>query len=494
MSAIGVLTFAIVAAPATAIVLILLIGHPRVAEALNLAASSVSMLSILGILFARPQSDVIFWDSYVIMDGLGAWTILCAAIVYFLASLYAVGYMRTLGEEPRLHRFYAMFAAFGLSTLVGPMMNNAGLYWIAIELTTLISTFLVAFEREATSIEAAWKYIIVVSAGISLALLGTILFYWSGTFVLGPTYDMTWRTLQDVAPRLNPSLVSLSFLLVLIGYGAKVGLAPMHTWLPDAHSEGPAPVSALLSGALLNTAMVGVVRYLVIADAAGISTLARGVLLALGAFSLLVATLFIVRQEGVKRLMAYSSVEHMGMIALGFGFGGPLGIAGALYHMLNHSLNKSAMFFGAGAVMRAYGTKRIPGIRHVLQNFPVLGGLWLAGAVAITGAPPFALFLSELTIIRAALASSHYYLIALMGVLLVIIFVGFLNHFRSMYFEDGETATEKVACISGWLLLPMWLAIMPLFVMGLWWPQALWDHFQTIAHALDATRLAEKTP
>ena len=241
--------------------------------------------------------------------------------------------MRLLGEDARLPRFYAMFAGFGLSTLIGPMMNNAGLYWIAIELTTLISTFLVAFEHEATSIEAAWKYIIVVSAGISLALLGTVLFYWSGTFVLGPTYDMTWKRLAEAAPRLNPALASLAFLLVLIGYGTKVGLAPMHTWLPDAHSEGPAPVSALLSGALLNTAMVGIVRYLAIADAAGISGLARGTLLALGAFSLFVAALFIVRQKGVKRLMAYSSVEHMGVIALGFGFGGSLGDrGGALSH------------------------------------------------------------------------------------------------------------------------------------------------------------------
>ena len=173
-----------------------------------------------------------FWGGYVIVDGLGAWTILCAAIVYFLASIYAVGYMRLLGETARLPRFYAMFAGFGLTTLIGPMMNNAGLYWIAIELTTLVSTFLVAFEREASSIEAAWKYIIVVSAGISLALLGTILFYWSGTFVLGPTYDMTWDALREAAPRLNPALVTLSFLLVLIGFGTKAGLAPMHTWLP----------------------------------------------------------------------------------------------------------------------------------------------------------------------------------------------------------------------------------------------------------------------
>jgi hydrogenase-4 component F len=493
MNKIGLLTLFLTLAPAIAIVLILLIRHPRVAEALNLLASAISLASIFAIVVLRSDGRITFWSDYVIIDGLGTWTILCAAIVYFLASIYAVGYMRMLGEENRLHRFYAMFAGFGLSTIVGPMMNNAGLYWIAIELTTLISTFLVAFEREAASIEAAWKYIIVVSAGISLALLGTVLFYWSGTFVLGPTYDMTWNTLQQAAPKLNPSLVSLSFLLVLIGYGTKVGLAPMHTWLPDAHSEGPAPVSALLSGALLNTAMVGIVRYLVVADAAGISRLARGTLLGLGAFSLFIAALFIVRQKGIKRLMAYSSVEHMGVIALGFGFGGPLGIAGALYHMLNHSLNKSAMFFGAGSIMRAYDTKRISSISHVMRHLPVLGGLWLAGAVAITGAPPFALFLSELTIIRAGLAGSEYFLIALMAILLVVIFVGFLNHFRRMYFENGSAEGRKIAPVSAWCLLPMWLALVPLLVMGLWWPDVLWGHFQTIAHTLDATSSAKVT-
>ena len=491
MPGIGTLTLALALAPALAIVLILLIRRARAAEVINLAASAVSLVAILMILASRNESNSTFWGSYVIIDGLGTWTILCAAIVYFLASVYAIGYMRLLDQEDRLYRFYALFAGFALSTLIGPMMNNAGLYWIAIELTTLISTFLVAFEREAESIEAAWKYIIVVSAGISLALLGTVLFYWSGTFVLGPTYDMTWRALQEVAPRLNPAVVSLAFLLVLIGYGTKVGLAPMHTWLPDAHSEGPAPVSALLSGALLNTAMVGIVRYLAVADAAGISTLARGTLLALGAFSLFVAALFIVRQTGIKRLMAYSSVEHMGVIALGFGFGGPLGVAGALYHMLNHSLNKSAMFFGAGVVMRTCDTKRIRGIHHLLRRLPTLGALWLGGAVAITGAPPFALFLSELTIIRAGLSTSKYFLIGLMAVLLVIIFVGFLNHFRTMYFENGEAEEQTPSRVSPWCLAPMWLALAPLLIMGVWWPPVLWDHFQTIAQALQPVHLAE---
>ncbi len=286
MDLIGFLALAMTLAPAIAIVLVLAIRRPRAAEMINLVASAISLASIGSIVLTAPRSSVMFWNGYIVIDGLGVWTILCAALVYFLASIYAVGYMRLIDAPGRLHRFYALFAGFALSTLIGPMMNNAGLYWIAIEVTTLISTFLVAYEREATSIEAAWKYIIVVSAGISLALLGTILFYWSGTFVLGPTYDMTWDALRDIAPRLNPALVSLSFLLVLIGYGTKVGLAPMHTWLPDAHSEGPAPVSALLSGALLNTAMVGIVRYLAVADAAGISTLARGTVLSLGGFSI----------------------------------------------------------------------------------------------------------------------------------------------------------------------------------------------------------------
>jgi hydrogenase-4 component F len=485
MDTVGVLSLSLILAPAVAIVLILGVKRPRAAEFINLLASLVSLGSIIAILVREPRADAQFWNGYIIIDGLGTWAILCAAIVYFLASIYAVGYMRLLGSPDRLYLFYAMFAGFGLSTLIGPMMNNAGLYWIAIELTTLISTFLVAYEHEAASIEAAWKYIIVVSAGISLALLGTILFYWSGTFVLGPTYDMSWGVLRQVAPQLDPALVSLSFLLVLIGYGTKVGLAPMHTWLPDAHSEGPAPVSALLSGALLNTAMVGIVRYLAIADAAGISAVARGTLIGLGAFSLFVAALFIVRQSGIKRLMAYSSVEHMGVIALGFGFGGQLGVAGALYHMLNHSLNKSAMFFGAGSIMRAYGTKRIPSIRLVAQHYPVVGALWLGGAVAITGAPPFALFLSELAIIRAGLAAAYWLPVVLIVVLLVVIFVGFLNHFRKMYFEGARKEVHGLPVISAWCIVPMWLAILPLCALGIWWPQPLWEHFLTVAAALE---------
>ncbi len=483
---VGALLLAIVLAPSAAIVLILLTRKPRWAEGLNLAASAIALLAALALPALSLSGRHVYWGRYVILDPFGAWVILCAAIVYLLASIYAVGYMRLLDEEERLPRFYALFAGFGLTTLIGPMMNSAGLYWIAIELTTLVSTFLVAFERAPESIEAAWKYIIVVSGGISLALLGTVLFYWAGSFVLGPRYDMTWAVLRGAAPQMNPALLLLAFLLVLVGYGTKVGLAPMHTWLPDAHSEGPAPVSALLSGALLNTAMVGIVRYLAIIEAADPGPLPRAALIVLGAFSLFVAAMFIVRQRGIKRLMAYSSVEHMGIMALGFGFGGVLGVAGALYHMLNHTLNKSLMFFGAGSMMRSYETKDIGAIREVGRRFPVVGALWLAGAVAITGAPPFGLFASEFTILRAGLRGPHVWAAIVMALLLIVIFIAFLNHFRVMYFTPAEGELAPMRPVSAWCSVPMWLAFVPLLVLGLWWPEAIWHYFGVIARGLAA--------
>ena len=483
----GALLLIMMIAPAAAAAGCLIWRKARAAEVLNLAASLIVFAAAVPLTMLSAGGPHYFWDSYIVLDLTGAWVILCTAIVYALASIFSVGYMRLIGEDDRLWAFYALFAGFAFTILMSAVMNNAGLYWIAIELTTLVSTFLVGFERTPESIEAAWKYIIIVSAGISLALLGTVLFYWAGSIVLGPTYDMTWAALRQAAPQMNPPLARLSFLLVLVGYGTKVGLAPMHAWLPDAHSESPAPISAMLSGALLNGAMLGIVRYLTIADAATVGTLARTALVAFGIASLLVGALFIVRQAGIKRLMAYSSVEHLGVIALGFGIGGPLGVAGALYHMFNHSLNKSLMFFGAGNVMRACGSKQIAHIRGVWRRAPVLGGLWLAGAVAITGAPPFALFLSEIVILRAGLQRGFAWAVAAMAVLLIVIFIGFLNHFRAMYFGDAESGDESDASpikVSVWCIAPMWLALLPLLAFGLWWPAGLWDHFMAAAQAL----------
>lgn len=482
---VGFLLLAMILAPAVAAIGCLLVHRQRFAEGLNLVASIIVFVVAVTLAVLSAKGPYLFWGGYLVVDMAGAWVTLCTAVVYLLASIYSIGYMRLLeGEGEELWSFYALFSSFALTVLLSTIMNNAGLYWIAIELTTLVSTFLVGFERAPESVEAAWKYIIIVSAGISLALLGTVLFYWSGSFVLGPVYDMTWSTLQQSASKMNPSLVSLAYLLVLIGYGTKVGLAPMHTWLPDAHSESPAPVSAMLSGALLNGAMLGIVRYLAIADSAGVGPFARTVLVALGVLSLVVGALFIVRQDGIKRLMAYSSVEHMGVVALGIGFGGLFGIAGALYHMLNHSLNKSLMFFGAGNVMRSFGTKEIAEIRDVWRSYPVQGALWLAGAAAITGAPPFGLFLSELVILRGGLEAHYAWAVAAMLVLLIIIFVGFLNHFREMYFPASESDNRRQLALSGWCVAPMWFALAPLLLFGLWWPSGMWQHFSAIAHVL----------
>lgn len=485
---VGSLLLAMMIAPAAVVLVSIVIRIPRFVEAINLIASAIAICCAIPLAVLSAYGPYFYWQNYIILDMTGSWVLLCSAIVYFLASIYSIGYMRLLDEDDNLWSFYALFAAFALTILLSAVMNNAGLYWIAIELTTLVSTFLVGFERVAESIEAAWKYIIIVSAGISLALLGTVLFYWAGSIVLGPTYDMTWDALRVAAPKMNTPLVTLSYLLVLVGYGTKVGLAPMHTWLPDAHSESPAPISALLSGALLNGAMLGVFRYLAIADFAGIGGVARATLVAFGLFSLFIGALFIVRQSGIKRLMAYSSIEHMGVVALGFGFGGPLGIAGALYHMLNHSLNKSLMFFGAGNVMRSFGTKEIGGIHRVGEKLPVQGALWLAGAVAITGAPPFGLFLSELVILRAGLQQSYVWPVLTVLVLLIVIFIGFLNHFRAMYFNHGPDEGPPLKQLTAWCVTPMWLALVPLLVFGIWWPEGIWNHFAAIAATMSGAR------
>jgi hydrogenase-4 component F len=481
----GALLLILTGAPFVAVIACLIAGRARPAEMINLAAAVLAFLAALPLPFYLGDRPLLYWSGYVALDRAGAWVLLCTAIVYLLASIYAIGYMRQLAEEAdRLPRFYALLAGFASTMLVAPLMNDIGLYWIAIELTTLVSTFLVAFERAAESIEAAWKYIMVVSAGISLALLGTIIFYWGGSFVLGPTYQMTWAALAAAAPKVSPVVLVLGFLLVVVGYGTKVGLAPMHTWLPDAHSEAPAPVSAMLSGALLNTAMIGIARFLAIMRGAGLGELPALVLVAFGAFSLLIGALFIVRQKGIKRLMAYSSVEHMGVVALGFGFGGTLGIAGALYHMLVHSLNKSLMFFGAGNAMRGYETKAIARIAGVGRAFPVSGMLWLAGAVAITGAPPFGTFMSEFTILRAGLTPATSWAVVVMAALLIVIFIGFMNHFRLMFYGPEEEGAQDPLPLSRWCVAPMWLAFVPLLVLGLWWPSGIWTYLSAVAQSL----------
>ncbi len=474
----------------TALASVVSLGAPQawVAEWANVTASVVDLVLILWVLVLVPSHGIVGADSFLIIDPFGVWVLVCLGVVYLAATVYARGYLRGQNRSTRsLRHFYALFACFALVMILTPIQNNPGLYWIAIDLTTLVSALLVGLEPHRRATEAAWKYLVLVAVGLSLALIGTVLFYFAGTFISGQSYPMTWQSFAKIAPRADPSLLLVAFLLVLVGYGTKVGLAPMHTWLPDAHSEGPTPVSAMLSGGLLNCAMLGIVRYLGIMRTTIVGNYANTALVVLGAASVVVAALFITRQRSIKRLAAYSSIEHMGIIALGFGFGGVLGTVGALYQMLNHSLTKSAVFFGAGNSIEAFGSRQIAGIRRVADFFPVMGATWLAAAVAITGAPPFGLFLSELTIARGGLLGPNAWAVGVMGVALIVIFVGFMGHFRRMYFTRArrsqvEQARRESLPITS--VAPMVVAVTAVLVLGVWWPHPLWVFFTQVASAV----------
>jgi len=349
-------------------------------------------------------------------DALSGVTLLVIAFVGFTAVLYSIGYLREDiragngggGERAgRLRLYYTLMNLFLFSMLVVPVTNSLGVLWIAIEGTTLASLFLVSFYETREALEAAWKYVIVGSVGIALGLFGTILTYHSAVRVLGTSYDLNWSLLVRVASQLNPEVMRLALLFILVGYGTKAGLAPMHTWLPDAHSEAPSPISALLSGVLLNCAMYAILRFYALATPSLGRPYPNALLLGFGLLSLLVATLFIFRQHDYKRLLAYSSVEHMGIVAVGVAFGGVLGLTGALWQLINHAVAKSLMFFASGHVLLRYGTKEIAQVPGVVRVLPVTGSMLVLGGLALTGTPPFGIFASELTIFAAGFRNGH---------------------------------------------------------------------------------------
>src|SRR6266487_4640292 len=332
--------------------------------------------------------------NWLYADALSNITVLVIAIVSFTTALYSIGYLRedmraqdvTRGEGLRhLKRYYVLFNLFVFSMLVVPISNSLGVLWIAIEGTTLASLFLVSFYGTGEALEAAWKYVIVGSVGIALALFGTILAYYSAVQILGTSYDLNWSVLAPVAAHLNPNIMRLALLFIVVGYRTKAGLAPMHTWLPDAHSEAPSPISPLLSGVLLNCAMYGILRFYALAVPSLGHAYLAALLLTFGFISLTVAVLLIFRQGDYKRLLAYSSVEHMGIIALGVAFGGTAGLFGALFQMLNHAITKSLMFFASGQVLLKYGTKDIRRVSGVIKLMPITGTLLLARGLGGTG-------------------------------------------------------------------------------------------------------------
>ncbi len=416
--------------------------------------------------------------NWLYADALSMLILLVIAFVSFTTALYSVGYLRedmreqdvTRGEGLRhLRRYYVLFNLFVFSMLVVPVSNSLGVLWIAIEGTTLASLFLVSFYGTGEALEAAWKYVIVGSVGIALALFGTILAYYSAVQILGSSYDLNWSVLAPVAAHLNPSIMRLAFLFIVVGYGTKAGLAPMHTWLPDAHSEAPSPISALLSGVLLNCAMYGILRFYALAVPSLGRVYPAALLLTFGLISLVVAALLIFRQRDYKRLLAYSSVENMGIIALGVAFGGPLGLFGALLQVLNHAVTKSLMFFASGQVLLKYETKDISRVSGVIKLMPITGTLLIVGGLALTGSPPFSTFTSEFSILSAGFSQGSTAAAIAMLVLIALIFVGMLFFLNGMVFGKANTAV-KPGELSYLSILAMGLSTVLIVSLGVFIP------------------------
>jgi hydrogenase-4 component F len=390
--------------------------------------------------------------SLLYVDSLSAIVLVTILLVGFMTMVYSVGYLETelsrgVIDIKKVRLFYSLTYAFIFTMILAVTTPNIGVLWIAIEATTLASAFLVGFYNNKESIEAAWKYIIICSVGIALALLGIVLLYLSTPAFWGDNKGLAfnWYYLFNHASQLKSGALKMSFIFILVGFGTKAGFVPMHTWLPDAHSQAPSPVSALLSGVLLNSAMYGIIRMLSIVNKNLGETLFTGrLLMASGILSIAAAALFILSQKDYKRLLAYSSIEHMGIMAFGLGIFSPAAIFGVLFHMLNHAITKSMLFLSSGNVYLKYETRQISKVRGLLRTMPVTGLVFMFGIFAIAGLPPFGVFFSELKIVLAAFKSDYTVLAIIFVLLLAAVFAVIAIILLEMFYHDGTGTNDEL--------------------------------------------------
>ena len=404
----------------------------RVAAPLTVASGVACFGLVLALAPGAARGGTPTYLSYLRADALSCVFLLATGFLYAAVSVYAAGYLR--GRTDRYaRRFYLGFNVFAWAMLAAPLMSSLALLWIAIEVTTVVSALLVAIETELPgkegdgAAEASWKYVLIASAGLGLGLLATIFAYYAGAQVLGAHSNLAIAPLIAAGSRLPKTPVELAFLLAVLGYGTKVGLAPVHTWLPDAHSEAPTPVSALLSGALLATSFYAILRFYQVAAAALGSGFPRDTLLAFGVVSLLLASLYVFGQRDVKRLLAYSSIEHMGILAIGVSFGAPAALGGVLLHVMAHAAAKGNAFMGAGVFTVKYRTKRMPAMRDGLRLLPWSGPLFLLSVLALSAFPPFGIFRSEFEIVAGGLGSGSYAAAAVLVILVTVAFFGLVT-------------------------------------------------------------------
>jgi hydrogenase-4 component F len=462
----------------------------RVSQALTVAVGVLSFIAVLALVPAAGDRDVQMLR-YLQVDAVSVVFLLATGLLYALIAVYSVGYLRAEENAPDFaryaRRFYVGFNLFAWSMLAAPLMSSLALLWIAVEVTTVISALLVAIEDTDGAAEAAWKYVLIASAGLGLALLATVFAYYAGAQVLGQSYDLTFSALAGAGPRLPHVAVELAFGLAVLGYGTKVGLFPVHTWLPDAHAEAPTPVSALLSGSLLAVSFYAILRFYQFTVAAVGAAFPQRMLLVFGVASLLLAALYLLDQRDIKRLLAYSSVEHMGILAIGVSFGAPIALAGVLLHVVAHAAAKAGAFMGAGVLVRKYGTKSLTQLRGGLDILPWSGPLFLLAVFALSAMPPFGLFRSEFQIVAGGLASGRNTGAALLVVLVTVAFLGLSAITNRILFEPGPVLSTAARSGPGaatalargepsiWMVVPMVAGIAVLLVLGVHPPGELTD-------------------
>lgn len=413
-------------------------------------------------------------------DKLAAVFVLVIGLMGFLNGLYSIGYMRhdlVTGEVDRkgLSTYYGFFHLFLFTMIFTVLSNNIALMWVGVEATTLGSAFLVGLYGHKSSLEAAWKYVLICSVGVAFALYGTILVYSNSFNVVQNAHDsMLWTEIVKHARLLDPMVMKLAFVFILIGFGTKAGLFPMHAWLPDAHSEAPSPVSSLLSGVLLKCALFAIIRYYIVVGKAIGSVFPSTLLLIFGVLSVAFAAFFIFSQRDIKRMLAYSSVENVGIIATGLGLGGPLGIFAALFHTINHSIAKSLMFCTSGNILIKYGTRDLDVIKGMLKVVPFTAFLLGSGALAVAGSPPFNVFISELLTVTAGLNSGYLWLMILCLLFLLVVFAAFLRLIGEAVFGSPPENVTR-GDVSFLTIFPVFLLFILMFGLGVYIPSPLSD-------------------
>ncbi len=466
--------------PACGAAVLALFPDNRLTGWLNALASLITFLAAAGLFFVRPAPG-----PFLIVDEVNVVFIVLTTFVGFTTSVFSASYIAHELDVGRLTpaylRFYhAMYQILMFAMNLALLANNVGLMWVAVELATLTTVLMVGIYRTPAALEAAWKYFILGSVGIALALFGTILVYLAARAVVGEGLDaMAWNVLVREAAAFDPTLLNLAFVFLLLGYGTKVGLAPLHAWLPDAHAEGPTPISAVLSGLLLNVALFAVLRFKMVLSANPEALAPGPLMVSLGLLSVVFAAFMLYRRHDIKRMFAYSSIEHMGIITFAFGMGGPLANFAGLLHMVFHSLTKSAIFFSVGHIAQIKGTQRMADIRGLTVSHPLLGWGLVLGVMTIVGLPPMGIFMSEFLIITSTFARQPVLAIVL-GAGLLVALGALLLRLNGLAFGEphGKDAPAQASFV------PMFAHLALVLAAGIYLPAALVSWFQHVAGLL----------